>query len=248
MKNVFLVVVCVFVILSSVNATEGWKLVFSDDFVGDWNENWFLEGAKASVENTESGMAFTAGPVLKENASHAVLWTNRSFSGDLKIEYDYTRLDTNLEAGVNILYLQATGLGTDEWPEDILQSTEKREVPWMKSYFLYMNALHISYASDGRYVSARRYPARNLSSFQNATRFKPVFENVDLFAPGETWHITATKEGDVLSFVAERQGDAHRFEWNLSQFPEITEGRIGLRHMWTRSSLYSNFKVYEFGE
>lgn len=224
---------------------DQWQLVFNDPGSKDWKMNWFLEGNKAWVTNGADGMTYSAGPVLKENASHAVLWTKRSFSGDLKVEYDYTRNDGNMDAGVNILYIQATGLGTVEWPTDIFQSTEKRWEPWMKYYFLYMNSLHISYATDGRYVSARRYPAADLKKFQKGTQFEPKFTNLDLFQPGETWHILATKENDQLRFVAERNGMKHEFEWDLTQFPAITEGRVGLRHMWTRCSRYRNFKIYE---
>jgi hypothetical protein len=178
-----------------------------------------------------------------------VLWTKASFSGDVRIEYDYTRLDsmTN-ETAVNILYIQATGLGTEASPTDIFLSTAQRSVPWMKYYFLNMNALHISYAASGpgrsQYVSARRYPARSLAEFQAGTQIQPIYENVDLFEPGKTYHITAVKEGHRLVFIAERDGQTRRFEWDTSAYPPVTEGRIGLRHMWARSSRYGNIRVY----
>ena len=114
-------------------------------------------------------MVFSAGPVPREQASHAVLWTKQSFQGDIRVEYDYMRLEHMSEApSVNILYIQATGLGTESSPTDIFLSTKQREVPWMKSYFLNMNALHISYATTGpkraNYVAARRY--QNIRVFQ----------------------------------------------------------------------------------
>jgi hypothetical protein len=194
-------------------------------------------------------MVFSAGPVPLEQASHAVLWTKQSFKGDIRIEYDYTRLDsmTN-ETAVNILYIQATGLGTEESPTDIFLSTKQREVPWMKSYFLHMNALHVSYATSGpqrsQYVSARRYPAKELKDFQLGTQILPVYENIDLVQPGMTYHITAVTEGSRLTFTAECAGKTHRFEWDCSSFPPVNEGRIGLRHMWARSSRYQNFRIF----
>jgi hypothetical protein len=179
-----------------------------------------------------------------------VLWTRQSFAGDIRIEYDYTRLGSMIEAtSVNILYIQATGLGTDESPTDIYLSTEQREVPWMKSYFLNMNALHISYATTGPkradYVAARRYPAKDQKSFMNGTMIQPNFEGIHLFDQGETYHITATKEGDRLAFTAEREGKTHTFEWDASAFAPVTEGRIGFRHMWARSSRYQNIRVFQ---
>lgn len=229
---------------------DGWDTVFSDPGAGVWQTHWFVEGLKATVEYDNESLVFTAGPVPMEPASHAVLWTKQSFSGDIRIEYDYTRLEYMTEApSVNILYIQATGLGTDESPTDIYLSTQQREVPWMKSYFLNMNVLHISYATTGpkrsHYVASRRYPAEDDKSFMQGTMLQPVYENVDLFKVGETYHITALKEGKRLTFTAEREGKTHTFEWDTSAFPPVTEGRIGLRHMWARSSRYQNFRVYQ---
>ncbi len=229
---------------------DGWEVVFSDPGDGDWQDRWFVEGQKASVEYDGDGMVFTSGPVPKEQASHAVLWTKQSFAGDIRIEYDYTRLDSMTEVtSVNILYIQATGLGTDQSPTDIFLSTEQREVPWMKSYFLNMNALHVSYATTGpkraNYVAARRYPAKDQENFMQGTMVQPIYENVHLFEPGETYHITALKEGKQLTFTAEREGKTHTFEWDVSDYPPVTEGRIGFRHMWARSSRYQHIKVFQ---
>lgn len=225
---------------------DSWHLVFSENGASTWESNWFLEGEKATVENTGEGFVFTAGPVPLEQASHAVLWTRQDFSGDLKIQYDYTRLDGNLEViGVNILFIHATGLGTEEHPEDIFLSTLARTVPRMKYYFLYMNSLHISYATERRYVSARRYPSPDVKSFQDGTQIQPIYTDIDLFQPGETWQITVIKEGGHLQFIAEREEERHVFNWNTTSFPDVSHGRIGLRHMWTRSSRYENFQVFE---
>ncbi len=34
------------------------------------------------------------------------------------------------------------------------------------------------------------------------------------------------------------------FRWDTSSFPPIEEGRIGLRHMYTRCARYANVKMY----
>jgi len=31
--------------------------------------------------------------------------------------------------------------------------------------------------------------------------------------------------------------------WRTDRFPPVVEGRIGLRHMWTRSARYRDFRV-----
>ena len=55
-------------------------------------------------------MTLTAGPEFKNDAHHMVLWTKDTFQGDLKIEYEYSRIDEATNC-VNILYIQATGSG-----------------------------------------------------------------------------------------------------------------------------------------
>jgi len=85
-----------------------WQETFSDDCTADWTQKWFLDGQVGTVKTGPHGMTLTAGPEFKNDAHHMVLWTKASFAGDLKIEYDYTRLD-NEERCVTILYIQATG-------------------------------------------------------------------------------------------------------------------------------------------
>ncbi|MEM6884588.1 MAG: DUF1961 family protein [Verrucomicrobiota bacterium] len=239
---------CFLIIVPVTNSHAlDWKLVWEDSGKLDWKENWFLEGDKALVENTDQGMVFTAGPNLHEHASHAVLWTQKAFSGDLKIEYEYTRLDSNMDAGVNILYLLTTGNEATGHPQDIYESRSTRREPWMKYYFLHMNSLHISYATDGRYVAARRYPAQDLDSFQKGTQLNPRYENIELFQPGETWKITVIKQDSRLHFTAKRGGQIHQFEWESDEIASVLNGRIGFRHMWTRSSRYENIRVSQKG-
>ena len=101
-----------------VNESRDWKLQFSDPCKEDWQDNWFLDGQLATIEHSDKGMNFSAGPVNRNDAHHAVLWTKQSFNGDIKIEYNYTRTDSQL-VNVNILYIQATGIGKDSFDVDI---------------------------------------------------------------------------------------------------------------------------------
>ena len=70
-----------------------WAGVFSDSCTANWKAKWFLDGEVGTVTNSSEGMTLTAGPEFKNDAHHMVLWTKDSFEGDLKIEYEYTRLD-----------------------------------------------------------------------------------------------------------------------------------------------------------
>jgi len=131
----------------------------------------------------------------------------------------------------------------------------------MKSYFQNMNLLHISFAAYDRddpkrdYVRARRYPVKPDLKFDEIAIEPDNFET-GLFEPGIVHHFTVIKKGhDLYMKVApfpssegskSRQGhcvEARLFYWNTSRFPPVTEGRIGLRHMWTRCSRYKNVRI-----
>jgi len=64
-----------------------------------------------------------------------------------------------------------------------------------------------------------------------------------LFRMGKTYHITAIKKGDRLFFNVEGEGQEKLFAWQSPLIGEVTEGRIGLRHMWMKSARYANFAV-----
>lgn len=229
------------------NAKE-WNLVLSDTGTRNWRENWTLDGELATIENTEAGMNFSAGPEANNDAHHAVLWTKDTFAGDIRIEYDYVRTDEQNKY-VNILYIQASGTAKGEYATDIAQWQHLRKVPAMRKYFENMNALHISYAAFGNkgdglfYTRARRYPKPEVKSFK-ITQVEPSYDYKGFIETGKKYHITAMKLGDYLYFEVSGEGGSELFTWDLSKTDPILEGRIGLRHMYTRSARYSNFKIY----
>lgn len=232
-----------------LNKSVEWQLEFYDPCAGDWHSKWFLDGLRAKIENTSEGMIFSAGPVEGDHACHAVLWTKDSFKGDVKIEYDYTRTDTRT-SWVNILYIQATG--AYPYTSDISQWNHLRIIPYMSTYFENMNTLHISYAAfnrdnpDGKndYIRARRYPLTPGQNFSTTTEIPPTYFRTGLFIPGETYKITVIKATDKLYFKVEGKNDSVLFSWSLTDNQTVSEGRIGLRHMFTRSARYKDFKIY----
>lgn len=229
-----------------------WEEVFSDTGKEDWQSRWFLDGQRAWIKNMDDGMLYSAGPVERDDACHAVLWTKQSFSGDLKIEYDYTRMD-NIQKAVNIIYIQATGKNEDPYSKDIAEWSSLRTIPYMRTYYQNMNLLHVSYAAftndDAKekkdYVRARRYPVLPGQKFGADTRVGASYDDTGLFIPGIKYHITLIKKGAMLFMKVEGNGKSTLFYWDYSDHPQILEGRIGLRHMWTRCSKYANFSVSE---
>ncbi|MFW6007553.1 MAG: DUF1961 family protein [Halanaerobiales bacterium] len=224
------------------NLQKEWEEVFFDECTDNWQDKWILDGKIAEVINSDRGMELKAGPEWGEDAHHAVLWTKDYFKGDLKIEYEYTRLDEE-NKGVNIIYIQATGEGEEPYTEDIMEWSDKREVPAMSKYFNHMHTYHISYAADpgkdNAYIRARRYTASGLAD----TDIKPDYDPDGLFKTGEKHKITIIKSNDRLfmNFAAETK--ELLCYWHNTEFPAIEEGYIGLRHMFTRSARYKNFKI-----
>lgn len=229
---------------------DDWQEVFFDEGTGDWRDSWYLDGLKAAVSNSAEGMNFQAGPVPRENASHAVLWTKQAFSGDVKIEYEYTRTD-NANQYVNILYIQATGSATAGVAPDIVEWADQRTVPAMSVYWGNMDTYHISYAAYGSkpvtddydYIRARRYRP-DIEPRKNGPILEPdTYERTGLFATGVRHRITVIKKGNELFMMIRNADKSYLCHWSGAEQPAISEGAIGLRHMWTRSARYRNFRV-----
>ena len=228
----------------TVVAGAEWAEAFSDSCTKDWKAKWFLDGEVGSVTNSPEGMTLTAGPEFKNDAHHMVLWTKDTFEGDLKIEYEYTRLDEATNC-VTILYVQATGSGERPYAKDITKWSELRKVPAMKTYYNHMNTYHISYAANPgtkkAYIRGRRYMPERQGL--KGTQLKPDYSTPELFATGVKHHITVIKKDRDLSMRVENPDQVVYCHMTNPDLPVITAGRIGLRHMFTRSARYANFRV-----
>lgn len=227
---------------------QDWNEAFYDSCTKRWKKNWTLDGKKATISHSDKGMDYMAGPSRKEDDSHAVLWTKESFAGDIKIEYEYTKIEDVVEA-VTILYIQATGSGEDGYDKDISLWADKREVGAMREYFNHMNTFHVSYAAfdvgnlglDKDYIRARRYIPEG-GGLSN-TDLKPDYFETGLFEKDVPHKITIIKKGEHLFMQIKNDEQTYLCHWLTNQVPEITEGRIGLRHMWTRGARYKDFQV-----
>ena len=225
-------------------AGTSWVEVSSDGCTRDWKAKWFLDGEVGTVTNSKEGMTLTAGPEFKNDAHHMVLWTKDTFEGDLKIEYEYTRLDEATNC-VNILYIQATGSGDSPYAKEITKWSELRKVPAMKTYYNHMNTYHISYAANPgtkkAYIRGRRYMPQKQGL--KGTELKPDYSTPNLFATGVKHRITVIKQDRHLCMRVENPDQVAYFHMINPDLPVISEGRIGLRHMFTRSARYANFRV-----
>lgn len=234
----------------SLNSSSKWNLQFSDKCTENWQENWFIDGLIAKVEQSEKGMNLIAGPENRNDAHHTVLWTKQSFKGDIKLEYNYTRTDSQI-VNVNILYIQAQGIGKEGKGTDITEWNAYRDTASMWKYYFYMNPLHLSYSAfpmvnedlENDYVRIRKYPAETQEKFKD-TEISPAYFKTGQFLPDVTYKITVVKTDSKLYFNVNGNGEEKLYFWDLAEGQSPSEGRIGLRHMYTRSARYKNFKVW----
>ena len=231
----------------------GWQQVFHDPCTRDWTKLWTLDGRKARITHSEKGMDYFSGPTRKEDASHAVMWTKESFKGDIRLDYEFTKLDDVVEA-VTILYLQATGSELGGHDRDIAKWADQRVVASMSQYFKNMNLHHISYAAFdvgnadpvADYIRARRYMPGARKGLRD-TDMAPDYFKTGLFKKGVPHKITIIKHGGDLFMHIRNPEREQLCHWRTDKFPPVTEGRIGLRHMWTRGARYRDFRISTFG-
>ena len=175
-----------------------------------------------------------------------VLWTRQGFTGDLKIDFEYTRLDSETRC-VNILFVQATGSGVGPYTTDIAQWSQLRTVPAMQVYFNHMHTYHISYAAFPNdqttedYIRARRYLPE--ADGLRGTDLAPDYFQTGLFQTGVPHKITVIKRGQELFMHIRNAQKQLLCHWKNESLPPIVEGRIGLRHMYTRFARYRDFRV-----
>jgi len=179
-------------------SSGSWTLEFKDKGSGNYQKKWHLDGLIARVENSNKGMHLQAGPEFGNDAHHMVLWTKKSFKGDVKIEFNYTRTDAETKC-VNILYIQATGNEEGGYSKDIFEWNKLRTVPSMSTYFNNMKTLHISFAAFPNneetqdYLRVRRYPVTNKKGFGDL-EIEPTYFDTNLFKTGKKYKISKKRK------------------------------------------------------
>jgi hypothetical protein len=231
------------------------KVLFEDSMSEGWEENWFLDGKKATVEHRDGGLFFAGGTVTKDDdpeeyhAHHAVLWTKQNFEGDIRISYTMKRVDKS-DYGTTLLYIQAQGIGEAPYEKDIHAWSKLREIPDMSLYFKHMDLLSLSFRENLR---CKRYPWTDSTGelYPGGGLIEPMRDYSGII-PGETYDVVVEKKGVSLTVhvVNSETGKlVERYTWDTSKIADgieprmILKGRIGLRHMATKQFIYRNFRV-----
>merc|ERR1719162_1604253 len=242
--------------VSSVsNSVNKEVILFEDSMTDNWQEKWFLDGKKATVRTGEDGLYFAGGTVTKHqdpiayHAHHAVLWTHQVFEGDIRIQYEMTRVDDS-SYGTTLLYIQAQGIDTSPYDADIHAWKAIREIPAMSIYFKKMNLISLSFRKELR---CKRYPRMDDTGklYPRGGLVEPMQDYAGI-ETGKTYHVEVEKRAGSATLVlynAHKKAVLLEATWDTTQVsdrlepPLIKKGRIGLRHMSTRQFVYKNFTV-----
>jgi len=238
------------------NTDSSAQILFSDSMSENWKENWFLDGEKATLEHRDDGLFFSGGTVTKMDdpeeyhAHHAVLWTKQEFEGDIRISYQWKRMESS-DYGAILLYVQAQGVGEEPYAKDISKWNELRRIPSMDKYFKNMDLLSLSIRENLR---CKRYPwfDREGNKYQAGGLIEPMVDYQDEIVEGRIYDIVVEKRNPTISMRitdTETGKVIINHTWDTSKIDErvepdqVTKGRIGLRHMSTRQAIYKDFKV-----
>ena len=227
---------------------QGWKLAMHDPCTGNWQDHWDLDGRVARVVNSPVGMLFEAGPQYLNEDHHGVLWTKESYSGDMMISFDYTRMDHATKC-VNILYIQAQGAEERGYDRDIKLWSNERLTPRMSHYFEKMHTYHVSFAAFENteeitpgYIRARRYNGGTLTG----TDILPDYEPDDFFEYNVPHHMCLIKRDQKIYLYISNGNKEKLCFWDNSDGYPIESGYFGIRHMFTRSAIYKDIRIYTF--
>ena len=117
----------------------------------------------------------------------------------------------------------------------------------MRTYFNHIYTYHISYAAfpnssdNTAYPHVRKYLPEK--SGLKGTDLTPDFFPKGPFEQGMKHDITVIKRASDLFMRISNSKQVFYRHFEKRKFPVIKDGRINLRHIYTRSAHYQNFKV-----
>lgn len=241
---------------AAATSTAG-SVLFHDTMANDWQDNWFLDGQNAELKHRGGGLDFitTESGVDKNvdrapfDARHAVLWTKQTFEGDIRIRYTYTMLPGC--TWQKLIYIQAQGIGSGPYAEDIYAWRNLREVARMDKYFNYMDLIGLSLRDP---VRCRRYPWSDIDrDLKLESEFLPRAENKGFEIGHDLDVIVEKRKASLLLRITDRATGQHVVDhtWDLTDEKVLKDrsqkfvekGRIGLRLMGGHKINVRDFKV-----
>ena len=245
------------------SSAESAKILFEDPMTGDWQDNWFLDGEKATLTQDENGLHFEAGsepnvqerrnesPEMRElyDSYHAVLWTKEEFEGEIGVSFEMSRTTRGFTF---LLYMLAQGVGWGPYAEDITEWNDLRTIPSMDLYHDGMNLTCVTFRWQ---IRLRRYPwVDEAGNRLRDTRIGEFIEHpeYDWIPPENTYKVDVELRTETIRIRIEEVGNPENvLDRTFNRVDDLdprrpapsTRGRIGLRHMFNTGVQYRNFQV-----
>ena len=230
-----------------VEAAPPWVLKFSDPAgtPGAAVTKYFKDGSVGTVSYTAGGLDINA---PNRVGGPTVVWTKTSFSGDIKVEFDYKRLDIP-RVGVSeasLLVLNGWGLTTvcrvDNTVHPLDIRTWARPVATYAFYQYCMTNQTVGFDNlDGGTIQ-RTTVRQNPGYHDMATIIRPMLQS------GVYYRVTATRIGNTLTAVVKRGTTAVASVTAIlnpslpgSQVSRL--GYVGFRQINGRHAAYRNIKI-----
>ena len=224
-----------------------WVLKFSDTTTtpGAAVTKYFKDGSVGTVSYTAGGLDINA---PNRVGGPTVVWTKTSFSGDIKVEFDYKRLDIP-RVGVSeasLLVLNGWGLTTvcqvDHTVHPLDIRTWARPVAPYAFYQYCMTNQTVGFDTlDGGTIQ-RTTVRQNPGYHDMATIIRPMLQS------GVYYRVTATRIGNTLTAVVKRGTTAVASVTAIlnpslpgSQVSRL--GYVGFRQINGRHAAYRNIKI-----
>ena len=222
-----------------------WVLKFSDPggTSGAAVTKYFKDGSTATVAYTANGLEINA------PSGHTVVWTKTSFTGDIRIEFDYKRLNVP-RVGINegtLLVVNGWGLSrvcpVDQLTHPLDIRAWARPVATYDVYKFCMANQTVSFDNLDRGTDPRLTVRQNPGYHDMGTIIPPKLQT------GVLYHVTVTRTGNTLKTLVKR-GTTVVASLTATLNPSLPGsqvskfGYVGFRQMTGRRAAYRNIKIF----
>jgi hypothetical protein len=223
------------------------------DLAPDWRINWVLHKdpkLKAKIEQLPNGVILRAAPYNYTNKkiydrSNIALWNKTLWTGDFRVEFDFTRLDNvarTTGSGIGaMLYWHVLGRTGDPkhppsiaaWPSKA--ADEDAYVRYTRGYRVTWSNFNTRAPQNSNEIRVRTFAFTRNYPTKVGGDSPAVFP----FVRDQTYHMAIQRVGQVLTVVV----DGHTVTWDDPAIARYNDGYFGIRHQTGRHARYENFTI-----
>jgi hypothetical protein len=217
----------------------------------NWSTNWVLHKDPklgASLTPIANGIILKAAPISTDSSvyqrSSIAIWNKNLWTGDFRVEFDFTRLDNTTKTTGNgigaMLYWHVVGKGDAAHPASIAQWPSKAANE--KTYIRYSRGYRVTWSNFNTQSPQNSHEIR-LRRFAFTTNY-PVQIGGDspakfFFEKDKKYHMILERSGSTFKVIVGTESHT----WNESVITLYNDGYFGIRHQPGRWGRYENFSI-----